>query len=479
MKNISDRAVASGAAQVDRHAVQPFLDDSLVLGADPSVMVPTLNFNIDWNWFNDLEKIFLAARKVHNARKNKRQKAGRPSSAPGPGREGFGFFGMLRAFLFAPFFEIPGTASAIHRALHANPAYLAECAFPPQSRGRNGIVSNPCPSFWALNEFENIMTQSGFWEDVRRICIEKGMEFGAIPENGVGALDPTPIKAYARSDKKKRCSCDDKQSCNHYRTEADRDAKYYRIAKTRIVRAYRPMIVGEVTSGIPLMAYMPDKTTVYSAEDFKKALEAVESDGAVAKLKIREWVADAEFDADENRANTLKILKAPLYAGLNPRARKNKKMKNRGIKHLSPSGIPVCNAGRSFEYAGRDTRRDAFIFRAPHDEKGNLVCVDCPINCTSAEAGRMVRVPRELAPHIDWEMPQHSIAFKMRMAARTEIERIISRIKTLGAGTITKQGKKKVAARVTRSIIAAQLVAIVAAKLNRPDAIRCIRSFRT
>jgi hypothetical protein len=76
-----------------RHTVQPFLDDRIALGADPSVIVPTLNHNIDWLIFEPVEKRFLRNRRIHNNRKNKRQRCGRPLKRTWRGRNGFDFFG--------------------------------------------------------------------------------------------------------------------------------------------------------------------------------------------------------------------------------------------------------------------------------------------------------------------------------------------------------------------------------------------------
>ena len=66
----------------------------------------------------------------------------------------------------------------------------------------------------------------------------------------------------------------------------------------------------------------------------------------------------------------------------------------------------------------------------------------------------------------------------MKVAMRSEIERIIWRVQLLGAKQITKQGRRKVAARVTRAVVMAQLVAVVAMIMGRPDAVRRIRTLR-
>jgi hypothetical protein len=66
----------------------------------------------------------------------------------------------------------------------------------------------------------------------------------------------------------------------------------------------------------------------------------------------------------------------------------------------------------------------------------------------------------------------------MKVALRSEIERIIWRVQLLGAKQITKQGRRKVAARVTRAVTLAQMVAAVAMMMGRPDAIRRIRTLR-
>jgi len=465
-------------ATAARHTVQPFLDDRIALGADPSVIVPTVNHNIDWDWFRAVEREFLRARKVHNDRKNKRQGPGRPRNPGGPGRSGYGFFGLLRAFLFAPLFEVPATAATIKRALHANPAYLVECAFDPIMESRKVVRINPVPSFWAINEFDNVMNEAGLWDRVREITTRKAIRLGAIPKEGVLGVDPTPVKAYARPEKRKRCDCADQSACNHRRREADRDARYYKKGGVRILRAYRPIILAELLSGVPLKSILPSDTRNVDAERFEKVLQDVKNDRSLSGVSFREMIADAEFDSRMNRANSQRVLGIPLYAPPNPRRRKGRPVGRRGIREIDPAGVPVCEHGQRFEFVGLDRLRASSVFRAPRDDRGRPICRTCPIRCTEARGGRYFRVPLEVTPWIDLEMPQHSLAFKMKLALRTEIERVISRLKILGAGAVTKQGRKKVGGRITRAIIVAQMIAVVAMRMNQPDAIRAIRTLR-
>lgn len=459
-------------------AVQPFLDDSLVLGADPAVIAPTVNRNIDWNWFRPVRDQYLVARKRHNNRKNGRARRGRPRRGGGPGRSGYEFYGYLRAFLLAPLLDVEATPAAIKRALHANPAFLVECNFGTVRRGRHVIV-NPQPSFSALNEFENIMTAAGLWNEVRQISTRKGISFGAIPKQAILALDPFPVKAFARAEKKKRCACQDQSRCKHRRREADRDARYYKKGGNRILRAYRPVLVGEVTSGVPLVALMQPDVNNVSDADFAQIARAVRSDASLRPLTIKEILADMEFDSHAKRATTRKVFGVPLRTPANPRRRQARRSSKRGIRALDVQGVPTCEAGHKFVYVGKDTRRAAFVFKAPCDERGSSLCRTCPIRCTRAAAGRHVRVRRQDSPWIDWELPQYSFAFRMKYALRTEIERIIWRVHLLGAKQITKQGRRKVAARVTRAVILAQMIAIVAMKMGRPDAIRHVRTLRS
>jgi len=459
------------------NAVQPFLDDSIVLGADPSVIAPTVNRNTDWNLFRPVREKFLAARKVHNNRKNGRAHRGRPRGAGGPGPNGYDFYACLRAFLLAPLFDVEATPAAIARALHANPAFLVECNFGTIRRDRS-VITNPVPSFWALNEFENVMTANDLWDKVRAITTREAISLGAIPKKATIAIDPFPVKAYARPDKKKRCECKDKTKCNHRRFEADRDARYYKKGGNRILRAYRPALVGDVNSGIPLIALMQPDVNNVSDEDFARIAREIRSDASLRPLAFQEILADSEFDSRKNRETARAVLGAPLRTPVNSRRRKERRINKRGIRRIDPQGVPICFARHRFEYVGKDSRRDAYVFKAPRDERGRSVCATCSIRCTRAKAGRYARVPRADSPWIDWELPQHSVAFKLKYAMRSEIERMISRIHLLGARQITKQGRRKVAARVTRAVIMAQIVAVVAMKMGRPDAMRQVRTLR-
>ncbi len=463
------------------HFVQPFLHVGLALQANPALVAPTVNHNMNWGIFKPVEKKFNQVRKLYNNRKNKRQAIGRPQKGFG-GRQGFDFYGLLRAYILAPLFRIDTNPADIHAALYANPAFLCEVAFRPKQKGRGrtaSIIINPFPSYDVINDFDNIMTEFGLWEEVRRLCTIHGIEQGVIPKKIKLGIDPTPIKAASNpNNKKKRCGCKDKKRCQHRRTPTDPNAGYYNKGDMVLKSAHRPVILGELEGGVPLTSFMLKGNKQMDAATYQDILAMYKQDPSLNGLKVYGVYADGEFSTEENKALTKEQLKTRLITPINPRRRKEISVEAKGIKHINKYGVPVCEQNHKFTYRGRDYLRDAYIWSSPREEKGGNLCWVCPSPCTSSKGGRLFRVSRDDVPWVDWSLPEFSYRFKLEMALRTEMERIISRLKYLcGMKGLTKRGKKKAQSFVTRAIIVAQVVGIVAHKLKGRYVLRRIRTF--
>jgi hypothetical protein len=462
--------------------IQPYLDYKLVVESNPQIVAPTVNRNFDWSRLDPLEEKFHNARKLYYNRKNKRAHKGRPR-ASSVGRKGFDFHGLVRLYLLAPLFRIGTSPTELHQALQANPAFHEQVAFRTQTsgRGRHKVTRvNPIPSYWVINDFDNIMTEFGLWEQLRQLTCQMGIDLEAIPKKIKLGIDPTAIKAYCNpKNKTKKCKCKDKRRCRHYRKPTDDNARYYNKGDILLRSAHRPVILGEIHPevGIPLSSHMLKGNKQMDHQTFEDILTEFKNDPVLGKLEVEAVYADGEFSTETNKQSARKILNAPLYTPINPRNRKNTKLKTKGIKCIDKYGVPICKQDYRFSYLGRDHLRHSYIWQAPVSEKGESVCRICPSPCTNAASGRIYRVAAEQTPWIDWNFPQHSYQFKLQLALRTEIERIISRLKySCGMNGLTKQGGKKASSFVTRAIILSQIVAIVAKILQHPEAMRRIRT---
>ena len=129
--------------------------------------------------------------------------------------------------------------------------------------------------------------------------------------------------------------------------------------------------------------------------------------------QVTHILADAAHDDPACRQATSETLDAQLLTPINPRGRKPKEHSARGIDHIDPYGVPVCIAGHPMVMAGRDQRREQYLWVCPvfHAQHGdpNLSCSQtCKQSCSPAsQYGRTLQVDRLDTPQIDWEFPQH------------------------------------------------------------------------
>ena len=130
----------------------------------------------------------------------------------------------------------------------------------------------------------------------------------------------------------------------------------------------------------------------------------------------------------------------------------------RGIDHLTPRGVPVCQAGFPFALVGFRKSTERFIFVAPEQASGESVCQGCAFRegCYRGESGgRRVTIGADRLPWLDRDFPQLSKRFGKAMARRTGIERIHKLMKfDFGDDRLTKRGTASFQARLDKTLLA-------------------------
>ncbi len=178
---------------------------------------------------------------------------------------------------------------------------------------------------------------------------------------------------------------------------------------------------------------------------------------------LREFVTrvldDGAADDSQLKASIWEQFHIELLAPINPRRRQPiRSQLPRGIDHLTPRGVPVCEAGYPFELLGFRKATEHFLFRAPQDAEGESVCQGCELraDCYRGEsASRVVTISADRLPWLDREFPQLSKRFAKAMARRTSIERLHKLMKyDLGDDRLTKRGNGAFQSRLDKTLFA-------------------------
>jgi hypothetical protein len=168
---------------------------------------------------------------------------------------------------------------------------------------------------------------------------------------------------------------------------------------------------------------------------------------------------DGAADDPQLKASIREQFGIELLAPINPRRRQPIRGElPRGIDHLTPRGVPVCEAGYPFELLGFRKATKHFLFHAPQDAEGKSVCQGCTLRagCYRGQSGgRVATISADRLPWLDRELPQLSKRFAKAMARRTSIERLHKLMKfDLGDDRLTKRGNDTFQARLDKTLFA-------------------------
>lgn len=167
---------------------------------------------------------------------------------------------------------------------------------------------------------------------------------------------------------------------------------------------------------------------------------------------------DSAADDSELKKKFKKELGIDLKVSLNPRRKKEVSDNlSRGICKLTPYGYPVCLGGYELDYQGMRIEHEKYIYKAPLNNDGVSVCLDCIYKsecCPGATYGRVVTISFDLLPHIDSNDPPMAKRFKALMSKRPSVERMIKRLKCdLSDSRLSKTGNKSFKAYLDKTLI--------------------------
>jgi hypothetical protein len=457
------------------------LDDSILSATDMALNPGPVAESFPWEIFEPVRVRYEEARFRHGrlqTRKTRGQikrKRGRPPSCASklffvaeeekaqcegdtPGVGGFpayDFYPLLAVFILSPLYDCEPNAESMWRELMRNPSFAALCAFD----------AGDVPSPRTLRRFNRIMADEGLWEEVRRITVDHNMSRGVIADSGRLVVDVTHHDAFAGVHKPvKACrECPRLKTCKHVVHTCDVTDI---VAKSRNYRlpGVKSVLLSLAGSEIPI-AGIAMNARIHDSKSLSGALELVVRD--YPDLEIDTVLADGAYDSADCRKNATEVLGADLVTPLCPRRNRKKKVSARGIDHVDERGRPVCIAGHRMELLGRDTEREQYIWTCPVFHPGRsdeaLVCEKWEACCPRATNGRVYRTNAAEFQQVNWDLPQHSKTHKKLYAMRTQVERIISRVKrVLSFERFYGRGKKALQGFIDRYVTVFNVIAYAA-----------------
>jgi len=392
------------------------------------------------------------------------------------GRAPKDFFSLLKAFLGVVFMGFDPEPENVHHHLTNNPAFARACGFtPPDPKGV--YRQTDVPSERKLQQFDQIMTRAGLWNQMKLDEVKRAIQSGAIRPEEILVHDTTHYHAYSsfevveykdekgKTQKKsapkvtKRCGCEDKQHCPHEWAYTDDGAGTVVKSNGKMYWAHKASVLSLAKQGVVIDAYAVADAATHDSKTLVESIERLYQTQPYTRDWFNTVLDDGAADDDELKKTLLEKHGLRLVCSQNPRRRKPiTKDLPRGVEKITPCGEPICLAGHSFDFKGVRWDTDMFIFGPPLCDDGQTRCPACqhkPGCCPTSTTGRHLTLPFSLLPFIDPEDPPLAKRFKAMLAKRTTIERLIKTLKCdLGTDKLNKRGNNSFQARLDKTLVA-------------------------
>jgi len=393
------------------------------------------------------------------------------------GRKPKCFFGLLKSFVGTSLMGLPAEPEKVHLLLKSNPAFARVCGFFHPRKDRPQYYAEAIPSLRKLEQFDQIMTESGIWSRIKLAEVTKNLVTGVIHPEGELVGDTTHYHAYSsyetisyedskgktgkksQSKQTKNCRCADWSQCPHEWQLRDDGAGTIVKSGKAMHWGHKGAIVGLPRQGVAIDAIAVADAATHDGRTFFPHIEKVFQDYPILAQSVQRVIYDSACDDATLKQRFLDELGLELRSSFNPRRRKAITDElPRGIAKITPGGVPSCVAGHTMDYVGIRYANETFIFRAPKNEDGSPVCSGCeqkPFCCNASSSnGRIITVPFDRLKHIDPEDPPMAKRFKAIMARRPSVERMIKRLKCdLGDARLSKRGNDSFQAYLDKTMI--------------------------
>jgi len=421
------------------------------------------------------------------------------------------FFAMLKAFMGVAVCGTIPEPKDVRAKLIGNPSFARTCGFTlPDPRHPRCYRQSNVPSLRKLEQFDQIMTNTGLWGNAAVGQVVKNLKEGYIKLESTLVHDTTHYEAFSsmqvvdlpedqypasshdakpaetdgktttptttrqQQTKKKKakrkshpktsksCRCKDRANCPHPWVSADDGAgtvvkstgKMYWGHKASTISFANQEILLDAVAMTDAASHDSQSLPAHVARVFKlhpdlgDVVTRILDDGAADDRTLKDFFW-TEWEIE-------------LLAPVNPRRRGPiTKDLPRGIDHVTPTGTPVCREGYPFEFVTCRHDTQKFVFQAPRGEDGIPVCWQCPQRpeCYRGDMGsRRVTIDFQRLPWLDPQFPQVSKRFAKIMARRTVIERLHKLMKDdFGDDRLSKRGTKAFQARLDKTLLAMHL----------------------
>jgi len=286
------------------------------------------------------------------------------------------------------------------------------------------------------------------------------------PTKKVKSKSPPAKKAKTKKKKRKshprttkNCRCQDREDCDHEWISADLGTGTVVKGPGRMYWGHKASTLGLANQEILLDAVAMSDAASHDSQSVVPHLNRLFSRHPDLRGQVKRLLDDGAADDSKLKATVQETFGIEVLAPINPRRRQPiRDNLPRGIDHLTPRGVPVCQAGYPFDLLGfrKDTQR--FLFQAPQDTHGQSVCLECPqrTGCyRGVWKGRVVTISPDRVPWLDRDFPQLSKRYAKAMARRTSIERLHKLMKfDLGDDRLTKRGNSEFQASLDKTLFA-------------------------
>ncbi len=327
------------------------------------------------------------------------------------------FFSMFKSFIGAPLIGFTSEPEDVHRLLVSNPSFVRVCGFAPKHT-RNEYCYLHIPSRRKLEQFDQIMKEWGLWDKIKRNEVRSNLESGVIKQEEELVGDTTHYHGYSgfetltyidgkgKEQKKsqsrpgKKCRCTYRDECNHPWELADDGAGTIVKSNKKMYWGHKASVLGFPRQGVPLDAVAVTDAAIFDGETIYPHVEKIFDTFPEIKPDIQRVLYDSAGDDKVLKEKFQNKFGIELKTSINPR-RKKEITENlpRGIKRITPYGVPICIGGYEMYYKGARYENGKFIYQSLKGSDGLPVCSTCEhkINCCpNSLTGRTINISFDL-----------------------------------------------------------------------------------
>jgi len=386
------------------------------------------------------------------------------------------FFALFKSFIGVSLMGFPPEPETVHAFLTSNLSFARVCGFIPKSQD-DPYWHRHVPSIRKLEQFDQIMTDYGLWSKNKYDQVRLNLESKIIEIENELVGDTTHYHAFSgfetvtyedekgkekkksQSKLTKNCRCQDPATCPHPYQLADDGAGTIVKAGNKYIWGHKASVLGFPTQGIPLDAAAVNDAASHDGATLYPHVELFFSHFPEIQDDIERILYDSACDDAKLKARFMDDFEIELKTSLNPRRRQTVTQGlPLGMAKLTPYGNLICNAGIQMDYKGIRYSSEKFIYQAPFDEGGVVVCNNCNLKeqcCPNAQKGRVVNIDFRLLPHINHDDPPMAKRFKAIMTRRPSVERMIKRLKCdMSDDRLKKRGNRSFQAHLDKTMIA-------------------------